>query len=121
MKPAVLALAYTLGTSATPPTAAYEISLSVARKAIASCLTLAREKDWRLAIAIYDIGGRLVAFERMDGAFVKAGKLARFKAETASTTPLSTRDLRSLVYQNPTQPYASSLRLASRFSTAESR
>ena len=65
--------------------------LDAARAGTQACLDWAAGEDLRVAIAVMDRGGRLVSFARMDDVFVKQVEFAQVKAETASTTPLSTK------------------------------
>ena len=74
------------------------LTLDAAAAGAASCLTLAQEKGWRVAVGIVDRGGNLVHFARMDDTFVRQGEYAVLKAESASGTPVSTRKFGELVY-----------------------
>ncbi|MEL6195737.1 MAG: heme-binding protein [Myxococcota bacterium] len=85
--------------------AAYDLPVSVAVRGISACESMAKKKGWRVAIAVKDIGGNLVAFRRMDGAFTMATSVALQKAESAATTPLSTAAMRELVYRSPERPH----------------
>ncbi len=67
------------------------LSLEVARKMVAACDGLAREKGWRMQIAVVDAGAHLIAFERMDRAFLGSGDIALQKAKFAANFPFSTR------------------------------
>ena len=73
-----------------PQTYGFPISLDAARKIASGALTEARNNNWLMAVAIVDIAGDLVYFERMDGtqagstfvAVDKARSAARFKRPT---------------------------------------
>ncbi|MGB5334769.1 MAG: heme-binding protein [Woeseiaceae bacterium] len=69
------------------------LSLGVARAGAAACELYARQNDLRVAISIKDSAGRLVYFLRMDDVYQKQIELAGTKAETAATTPISTKRL----------------------------
>jgi glc operon protein GlcG len=66
------------------------ITLESARKAAAPALAEAQKNNWRMAVAVVDISGDLVFFEKMDGtqaasvniAVDKARSAARFKRPT---------------------------------------
>ena len=66
------------------------IALDAARKAAAPALAEAQKNGWRMAVAVVDISGDLVFFEKMDGtqaasvtiAVDKARSSARFKRPT---------------------------------------
>lgn len=74
------------------------LTLAAAEAGAAACLEMATENDWRVAIAIRDSGGHLVLFHRMDDVFVKQAEFAMLKAESAATTPLSTREMAQRVF-----------------------
>lgn len=63
-----------------------------------ACLSLAREEGWRVAVAVTDRGGELVHFTRMNDVFTRQQAFARLKAESAATTPVSTKALAGAVY-----------------------
>ena len=66
------------------------ITLDSARKAAAPAIAEAQKNNWRMAVAVVDISGDLVYFEKMDGtqaasvniAVDKARSSARFKRPT---------------------------------------
>jgi uncharacterized protein GlcG (DUF336 family) len=68
----------------------FPISIDAAKKIAAGALAEARNNNWLMAVAIVDIAGDLVYFERMDGtqaastfvAVDKARSAARFKRPT---------------------------------------
>jgi len=74
------------------------LTLATAEKAANACHQLAVANGWQMAIAIKDTGGNLVHFSKMDNAFAKASEVALLKAETSSTTPYSTMDMRGVVF-----------------------
>ena len=73
-----------------PPVRPY-LSLESARAGAEACLHYSKDNDLRVAIAILDRGGRAGA--EVDDVFQKQIEFAAIKAETASTTPLSTKRL----------------------------
>lgn len=81
------------------------LTLALAEKATAACRRLAEAKGWRLAIAIKDASGKLVLFSRMDDTFAKASEIALLKAETASMTPFSTSQMRTVALEDNDPPH----------------
>jgi len=69
------------------------LSLDAARAGAEACFDFARDIDIRIAISIKDRSGRDVLLLRMDDVYQKQIEFAQIKAETASTTPLSTRQI----------------------------
>jgi glc operon protein GlcG len=73
-----------------PQTYGFPITLDAAKKIAAGALAEARRNNWLMAVAIVDIAGDLVYFERCDGtqagstfvAIDKARSAARFKRPT---------------------------------------
>lgn len=74
------------------------LSLEAARKIAAGCEAKAREAGWKMNIAVVDSGANMVVFERMNGAFLGSGDIARHKAETSAKFPFSTRFVEELSY-----------------------
>jgi len=69
------------------------LSLEQARACIARGVKRAQELGFRVAIAVVDEGGHLVACERMDGALWVTPEIARAKANAAAGFRASTQDL----------------------------
>ena len=73
-----------------PQTYGFSISLDAAKTIAARALAEARRNNWLMAVAVVDIAGDLVYFERMDGtqagstvvSIDKARSAARFKRPT---------------------------------------
>jgi glc operon protein GlcG len=59
------------------------INLDAAKKAAASAIAEARKNNWTMAVAITDIGGDLVYFEKMDGTQTGSVRVALGKARSA--------------------------------------
>jgi uncharacterized protein GlcG (DUF336 family) len=59
------------------------INLDAAKKAAASAIAEARKNNWTMAVAIIDIGGDLVYFEKMDGTQTGSVRVAIGKARSA--------------------------------------
>ena len=60
------------------------ISLENAKKAAAASLAEARKNNWTMAVAITDIAGDLVYFEKMDGTQTGSVNVAQGKARSAA-------------------------------------
>ena len=69
------------------------LSLEQARTCIARGVKRAQELGFRVAIAVVDDGGHLVACERMDGALWVTPEIARAKANAAAGFHATTLDL----------------------------
>ena len=69
------------------------LSLEQARTCIARGVKRAQELGFRVAIAVVDDAGHLVACERMDGALWVTPEIARAKANAAAGFHASTLDL----------------------------
>lgn len=83
---AALAAAFALcssGAIAQQPYGA-NVSVDVARKAVAAAVAEARKNNWFMAIAVTDTGGQLVYFERMDNTQTGSINIAIGKARSAS-------------------------------------
>ena len=67
------------------------INLEAAKKAAASAIAEARKNNWTMAVAITDIGGDLVYFEKMDG------------TQTASITVAIGKGRSAAIWKRPTK------------------
>ena len=74
------------------------LSLDLAKKMAAGCEAKAREMSWKMNISIVDTGANEIFFERMDGAYLGSGDIARHKAETSARFPFPTRGVEQLAY-----------------------
>jgi uncharacterized protein GlcG (DUF336 family) len=70
-----------------------ELSLEDAKKIIADAEAKAKEISVKMNIAVVDVGGNLVAFERMDNAWMGSINIAQCKAFTAVAFNMTTEDL----------------------------
>jgi glc operon protein GlcG len=61
------------------------ISLDRANAAITAAVAEAKKRNWKMNLAVYDSGGNLVAFQRMDGAMLASISIAEHKAKAAAT------------------------------------
>ena len=74
------------------------LSLDLAKKMAAGCEAKAKEMSWKMNISIVDTGANEIFFERMDGAYLGSGDIARHKAETSARFPFPTRGVEQLAY-----------------------
>jgi glc operon protein GlcG len=61
------------------------ILLEQAQAVIQSAVAEAKQRNWKMNIAVADSGGNLVAFQRMDGAMLASIQIAEHKARAAVT------------------------------------
>jgi glc operon protein GlcG len=61
------------------------ISLDRAQEVIQAAVAEAKKRNWKMNIAVFDSGGNLVAFQRMDGAMLASIQIAEHKARAAAT------------------------------------
>jgi glc operon protein GlcG len=69
------------------------ITLDVAKKAVAAAEAEAKKNNWWMAIAVVDIAGKLVAFERMDNTQMASSDIALGKAVSANNLKRPTKVL----------------------------
>lgn len=70
-----------------------ELNLEAAKKVVAGAEAKAKAIDVPMNIAVVDVGGNLVAFERMDKAWLGSINIAINKAFTAVAFNMTTEDL----------------------------
>lgn len=61
------------------------ISLGRAQAVIHAAVEEAKKRNWKMNVAVFDSGGNLVAFQRMDGAMLASIQIAEHKARVAAT------------------------------------
>jgi glc operon protein GlcG len=61
------------------------ISLDRALAVIHAAVAEAKNRNWKMNVAVVDSGGNLVAFQRMDGAMLASIQIAEHKARAAAT------------------------------------
>ena len=69
------------------------ISHAGARAIVARCLECALEKNAHVSVAVVDVGGHLLVFDRCDGASLASINVAQMKARTAALYRASTKAL----------------------------
>src|SRR5260370_13342069 len=80
------------------------INLDMAKKMVAACEAKAKQEGWKMNIAVVDDGANLVAFERMDGAYLGSVLVAQHKAMTSANFPFSTRQFSELAFGKEGKP-----------------
>jgi len=80
------------------------LTLDLAKKMVAACEAKAKQEGWKMNIAIADDGANLVAFERMDGAFLGSVYISQRKAMTSANFPASTRFFSELAFGKEGKP-----------------
>ncbi len=73
------------------------INLETAKKVAASAIAEARKNNWAMAVAITDIGGHLVYFEKIDGTVTASVSVAIGKARSAALFKRPTKAWQDLV------------------------
>ncbi len=73
------------------------INLEAAKKAAASAIAEARKNNWTMAVAIIDISGNLVYFEKMDGTQTASIRVAIGKGRSAAIWKRPTKVWQDLV------------------------
>lgn len=73
------------------------ISLERADAAIAAAVAEAKRRDWKMNIAVFDGGGNLVAFQRMDGSQTASIAISQHKARAAAMFRRETKALENVV------------------------
>jgi uncharacterized protein GlcG (DUF336 family) len=73
------------------------INLETAKKVAAPAIAEARKNNWTMAVAITDVGGDLIYFEKMDGTQTGSVRVALGKARSAALFKRSTKALQDTV------------------------
>ena len=80
------------------------INLDIAKRMVAACEAKAKQEGWKMNIAVVDAGANLLAFERMDGAYLGSIMIAQHKAITSANFPFSTRGFSELAFGKEGKP-----------------
>ena len=81
---ALVTMLFVLDSSAQMAPYGLPIGVDAAKKLAAAAITEARKNNWTMAVAITDINGDLVYFEKMDGTQTGSVKVAIGKARSAA-------------------------------------
>src|SRR5437016_1473888 len=76
-----IVLAFGLGQHAFALDKTPALSLDLAKKMAAACEAKAKDMSWKMNISVVDNGANEIFFERMDGAYLGSGGIARHKAK----------------------------------------
>jgi glc operon protein GlcG len=76
------------------------ISLERAQAAINAVVAKAKRQDWKMNVAVVDLGGNLVAFQRMDGAMLASIQIAEHKARAAAIFRRETKFFQNAIQAN---------------------
>ncbi len=79
-----------------------KLDLNIARRVIAAAENHAQKIGVPMNVAVVDEGGNLVAFERMDGAWLGSIEIAQNKAYTARAFDITTKELGAM--SQPKEP-----------------
>jgi uncharacterized protein GlcG (DUF336 family) len=90
---ATLAALFALAALAQQPQYGPPISVENAKKAVAAALAEARKNNWNMAAAVFDPGGHLVYFERMDTVQIGSIAIAQDKAHAAAIFRRATKSV----------------------------
>lgn len=77
------------------------LNLSTAKKMADACEAKAKEKGWKMNIAILDTGGNLKYFVRQDDSFMGSILIAELKAGTSAKFPFSTKLIGDIAQKIP--------------------
>ena len=81
------------------------LSLDMANKIVEACVAKAAAEGWRpVNVAVYDDGGNLKAFQRMDNAFLGSIQVAQLKGHSSTMFPFPTRVFAELAYGKDGEP-----------------
>jgi glc operon protein GlcG len=80
----VMGLFFEAGAQQMPNPYGPPISLETAKKAAAAAVAEARKNNWTMAVAVTDIAGNLVYFEKMDGTQTASVRIAIAKSNSAA-------------------------------------
>ena len=75
------------------------LTLDTASKMANSCISLAKEKGWKVNIAIYESPGSLKYYASMDGTYPASEEISRLKGKTSAGLPYSTAELRNMAFE----------------------
>ncbi len=81
------------------------LTFEMAEKIAMACQEKAVAEGWRpVNVAVYDAGGNLSVFHRMDGAFLGSIQIAQLKGHTSAMFPFPTRALGEIAFGKDGEP-----------------
>lgn len=96
MKRLTLACLLALAGAAQAQTARPSLDLATAKAIGEGCEKYAASKGLRMIVAVHDAAGNPKYFSRMDDSILISVEVARLKADTSASLPVSTRQFRDL-------------------------
>jgi len=75
------------------------LTLDTASKMADSCISLAKEKGWKVNIAIYESPGSLKYYVSMDGTYPASEEISRLKGKTSAGLPYTTAELSDMAFE----------------------
>ena len=75
------------------------LTLETASKMASKCIDLAKEKGWKVNIAIYESPGSLKYYASMDGTYPASEEISRLKGKTSAGLPYTTAELRDMAFE----------------------
>ena len=81
------------------------LTLDMANQIIATCVAKATSEGWRpVNVAVFDDGGNLKAFQRMENAFLGSIQVSQMKGHSSAMFPFPTRLFAELAYGKDGEP-----------------
>lgn len=81
------------------------LTLDMANQIISTCVAKATAEGWRpVNVAVFDDGGNLKAFQRMENAFLGSIQVSQMKGHSSAMFPFPTRLFAELAYGKDGQP-----------------
>jgi glc operon protein GlcG len=82
------------------------LSLDMAKKIALAIEKKAMENNIQIVVSIYDNGGNLKYFQRMDNTSYGSIRISQLKAKTAASLPISSKALAEKSAKIPANPYS---------------
>lgn len=79
------------------------LSMDEANRVLTGALAKAKEMNLRVSVAVVDVGGQLIAFNRMDGAAPSTAMVSQGKARSSAMFGRTSGDVQQRVESAPTR------------------
>ena len=76
------------------------LTLETASIMAKECLKFAKDKGWKINIAIFESPGSLKYYASMDGTYPTSEEISRLKGKTSASLPFSTKELAQMAFNN---------------------
>ena len=76
------------------------LTLEIASIMAKECLKFAKDKGWKINIAIFESPGSLKYYASMDGTYPTSEEISRLKGKTSASLPFSTKELAQMAFNN---------------------